>query len=67
MAKILPLPGYDTNIEIGTQADDARLGPNSLYLIMGQDRREIRVLAPQQALQLAAVLLETLSELPNLR
>ena len=58
---------YETDIEIGTRADDGRLGPESLYLKAGRDRQELRVLTPAQALKLAAALLETVSELEEAR
>ena len=58
---------YGTEVEIGTRADDGRLGPESLYLKAGRDRQEFRILTPAQALKLAAALLETVSELEEER
>ena len=58
---------YETVIEIGTRADDGRLGPESLYLKAGRDKQELRVLTTAQALKLAAAILETVSELEEAR
>ncbi len=56
---------YETDIEIGTRSDDGRVAGHVLYLKASRDRREIRVLTQSQALKLAAVLLETVSELQD--
>ena len=52
---------YETPIEIGTKADDGRLAPYALFIRM---RDDMQALNPSQALKLASVILETLSELP---
>ena len=55
---------YPDDIEVGTRADDGRLTPNALYVSLHANKRDMRVLSSNQALKLAAALLETVSELP---
>ena len=50
-------------MEVGTRADDGRLGPESLYILTTGDRADMRVLTKSKALELAAVLLETVRDL----
>ena len=55
--------GYPDSVEVGTRADDGRLGPESLYILTTGDRADMRVLTKSKALELAVVLLETVRDL----
>ena len=54
---------YGTPIEVGTKADDGRLGPDSIFVKACEDRGEIRTLTQRQALQLASALIDTVQGL----
>ena len=54
---------YPNSVEVGTRADDGRPGPESLYILTTGNRADMRVLTRSQALELVAVLLETVREL----
>ena len=65
MPKHIATASGDLTIEIGTREDDKRIAADCLYLKAAQDGREIRTLTQGQALELAAVLLETVRKLPR--
>ena len=43
--------GYPDSVEVGTRADDGRLGPESLYIVTTGDRADMRVLTKSKALE----------------
>jgi len=54
---------YPDDVEIGTRADDGRLGPESLYILTTGDKEDMRVLSKKQALAVASAILETVGDL----
>ena len=57
MAKRITTGHEDFHIEIGTRADDGRIGIDRLYIATPRERH--RALSQTQALALAATLIET--------
>ena len=64
MARMVPLPYYETYAEVGTQRDDGRLSAGMLYLMFGTDKQQKWVMSPGKAAELIDALVRTLAELP---
>ena len=54
---------YSTDILIGTNQDDGRVSADCLFIRPSEDRRQMRVLTKEQALELVTALLATVQEL----
>lgn len=54
---------YDTDIQIGTRKDDRRVLGDCIFIRPSEDRRVMRVLTKQQALELIIALSATIQEL----
>ena len=54
--------GYPDSVEVGTRADDGRLGPESLHILTTGDRVDMQVLTKSESQELSAVLLETVRD-----
>ena len=52
------MPKMIHNIEVGTHLDDKRFTVPMVYIKAAEDRREIRSLTPEQALEFASAILD---------